>query len=174
MQGVINIKGKDYMLISERVHLAHETRESFEMVSSGPLQVGPMTVWQVVILVNGKRYIGTAEIKFDASPKTADGTNPVACAETSAVGRALGMAGIGSVDSIASAEEVLRAQAEQERAQPAKTYDNNGPATEQQLATIRKLARDLGQEPCDVATFGEAAQLLKELNQQLQSRRKAS
>ena len=49
MQGVINIKGKDYMLISQRVTLAHETRKSFEMVSSGPLQIGEMWVWQVVI-----------------------------------------------------------------------------------------------------------------------------
>src|SRR6266849_5879947 len=113
MQGIIDIKGKPYTLIAERVRLAHAERESFEMVSSGPLQVGPMWVWQVVILVDGKKFIGTSEIKFDAPKNSADGTNPVACAETSAVGRALGMAGLGSVESIASAEEVILAVQEQ-------------------------------------------------------------
>jgi len=81
MQGVIDIKGKPYTLIAERVRMAHAERESFEIVESKPIQVGEMWVWQVAILVNGKRFIGTAEIKFDASPKSADGTNPVACAE---------------------------------------------------------------------------------------------
>ncbi len=110
----VNIKGRAYVDVAERVRLVHAERESFEMVESKPVQVGPMTVWQVTIKVNGAQFIGTAEIKFDASPKTADGTNPVACAETSAVGRALGMAGLGSLESIASADEVIRAIAEQE------------------------------------------------------------
>jgi hypothetical protein len=176
MQGVINIKGKNYTLISERVRLAHETRESFEMVSSGPLQCGPMTVWQVVIKVNGCQYIGTAEIKFDASPKTADGTNPVACAETSAVGRALGMAGLGSVESIASAEEVMLAQAEQERPPATPTYDASKPATEQQLDTIDRLRAQLGMqslESTEGLSFGECAQMLRDLSKRVQSMRKA-
>lgn len=112
----VNIKGKQYVDVAERVRLVHAERESFEIVESGPLQVGDMWVWQVAILVDGKRHIGTAEIKFDASPKTADGTNPVACAETSAVGRALGFAGLGALESIASADEVVRAIADQEQA----------------------------------------------------------
>jgi len=166
MQGIIDIKGKPYTLISERVRLAHETRESFEMVSSGPLQVGPLTVWQVVILVNGKRYIGTSEIKFDASPKTADGTNPVACAETSATGRALGMAGLGSVESIASAEEVVRAIAEQ---------DSDKPATSQQLSSIKNLEKLLDQEPIsyDGLGYDDCAALLKELSARLSEQRKS-
>ena len=46
--------------------------------------------------------------------------------ETSAVGRALGMLGIGSTDSIASADEVMNAQ--QRQAQAAKTAQKPAPA----------------------------------------------
>ena len=103
--------------------------------------------------MDGKRYIGTSEIKFDALPKTADGTNPVSCAETSATGRALGMAGLGSVESIASAEDVIMAQAEQSRPSP------DSPATLQQLDTIRKLQKQAGQSETDLEglTWADAA-----------------
>jgi hypothetical protein len=173
MQGIIDIKGKPYTLISERVRLAHETRESFEIVESSPLQVGPMWVWQVAILVDGKRFIGTSEIKFDAPKNSADGTNPVACAETSAVGRALGMAGLGSVDSIASAEEVIMAQAEQSRP----SYDPDKPASEQQLDTVDRLLAQLGLQSLastEGLTFGDMANMIKDLSKRLQASKRAS
>lgn len=129
----VNIKGKQYVDVAERVRLVHETRESFEIVSSGALQVGPMWVWQAAVLVDGKQFIGTAEIKFDAPKHTADGTNPIACAETSAVGRALGMAGLGSLESIASADEVMRAITEQEAPAP----------DEQQDETVKAVSKPL-------------------------------
>jgi hypothetical protein len=172
----VNIKGKQYVDVAERVRLAHETRESFEIVSSSALQVGPLWVWQAVVLVDGKQYVGTAEIKFDAPKNTADGTNPVACAETSAVGRALGMAGLGCLESIASADEVVQAIAEQQHVQSRPAYDNDAPATKQQLDTIAKLHKQLGQEAADYSAlnFGECASLLKELQQRLQTKRKDS
>src|SRR5882757_5528604 len=167
MQGVIDIKGKPYTLIAERVRMAHAERESFEIVESKPIQVGEMWVWQVAILVNGKRFIGTAEIKFDASPKSADGTNPVACAETSACGRALGFANLGVVESIASAEEVIQAIAEQERPQ----LDPNRPASSQQIDTCHRLQRQLGLDESDFdgLSFGDMADMIKTLNSRLQA-----
>jgi hypothetical protein len=56
------------------------------------------------------------------------------------------------------------------------SYDPDAPATAQQLDTIRKLYKQLEQEPGDlsVLSFGDCAQLLKDLNAQLQSKRKAS
>jgi len=130
----VNIKGKQYVDVAERVRLVHAERESFEMVSSNAIQVGPIWVWQAVIKVNGIQYIGTAEIKFDAAKHTADGTNPVACAETSAVGRALGMAGLGSLESIASADEVMRAIDEQE---------SSSSSDEQQDETVKAISKPL-------------------------------
>jgi hypothetical protein len=110
----IDIRGKQYVTVAERVRLAHAERESFEMVESAPIQIADRWLWRVAIIVNGKRYIGTAEVKMNAPKNLPDGTNPFECAETSALGRALGFAGLGSVDSICSAEEVVMAIAEQE------------------------------------------------------------
>ena len=179
MQNVrtVNIKGKQYVDVAERVRLAHAERESFEIVESGllsiggtPIQIGDMWVWQVAIMVNGKRYMGTAEVKLNASPKTADGTNPFACAETSAVGRALGFANLGTLESICSADEVVRALAEQEapvqpRKQPVGSTEP-GTATEAQKSALRRLT---GNEAMDFSEISQlqAAQAIRDLQQEL-------
>jgi len=170
----IDIKGKAYVTVAERVRLVHSERESFEVLESIAVEVAGRWLWRAVIKVNEKQYIGTAEVKLNAAKNLPDGTNPFECAETSAIGRALGFAGLGSVESIASAEEVIQAVAEQEY--PTPRYNSDGPATEQQLSTIAKLYRDLGQEPIDCTgmSFGDCAQLLRDLSKRMQSKRKAS
>jgi hypothetical protein len=176
MQGIINIKGKQYVTVAERVRLAHAEREAFEVVESAPFELAGRVLWRAVIRVNGKQYVGTAEVKLNASKNLPDGTNPFECGETSAVGRALGFAGLGAIESIASAEEVIQAIAEQEHHTP--RHDPDKPATEQQIQTICKLQKELGNpsEPdmYDGFTFGDAAQMLQDLNKRLQNKRKAS
>jgi len=110
----IDIKGKQYVTVAERVRLVHAEREAFEVVESMPIEVAGRWLWRAVIRVDERQYIGTAEVKLNAAKNLPDGTNPFECAETSAIGRALGFAGLGSVESIASAEEVIQAIAEQE------------------------------------------------------------
>lgn len=105
----IKIRGKEYVLVAERVTAAHED-EGFNMLSTEHFQLVGHWYCRVIIEVKGKQFIGTAEIKFDAKKDTADGSSPMECAETSALGRALGFAGYGSVESIASADEIVRSQ----------------------------------------------------------------
>jgi hypothetical protein len=112
----IDIKGKPYTPVAERVRLVHETRESFEIIESAPIQAGDRWLWRAIIRVDERQYIGTAEVKLNARPGSADATDPWACAETSAIGRALGFANLGVVESIASADEVIQA-VEQEQPQ---------------------------------------------------------
>ncbi len=179
----VDIKGKKYVDVAERVRLAHAERESFEIVESGllsiggtPIQIGDMWVWQVAILVNGKRYMGSAEVKLNAPKNTADGTNPFACAETSAVGRALGMAGLGALESICSADEVARALAEQEAPLPQSKPQQRDRfsssldgASQAQLDALRNLYKKLGKDAPDLSTLDgvQAAQAIRDLQSEL-------
>jgi len=108
----MQIHGKEYVEVKDRVQMAH-AEESFSMLKEETFEMCGRSYVRVYIEVKGNTYIGTAECKFDAKPGTADGSSPFECGETSALGRALGFAGYGVVESIASADEVGRNQAQQ-------------------------------------------------------------
>jgi hypothetical protein len=165
----VNIRGKSYVEVAERVRLVHDQKREFELMESEPYAVADRWIWRVSILVDGKTYKGNAEVKLNAPKNTPDGTNPFECAETSALGRALAFAGMGTVESIASFDEVYRAMQSQDANQrtPAPTapapaerkpeQNTQQPtqattsepkreplATEQQVASIRKLCQHTG------------------------------
>ncbi len=104
------LHGKDYVEVAERVRLVHSQKHEFEVMESVPFPVAERLVWRCIIKFDGKQYIGSAEVKLSAPKNTPDGTNPFECAETSAIGRALAFAGLGTVESIASFDEVMRSQ----------------------------------------------------------------
>lgn len=105
----ITIHGKAYVDVAERVRLAHADG-GYTILASDTFELGNTGRYfcRVTLAVGNAQYIGTAEIKLSAKPGTADGDSPLECAETSALGRALGFAGFGLVGSIASANEVAR------------------------------------------------------------------
>jgi hypothetical protein len=128
----INIKGKQYVEVAERLRLVHDQKRTFEVIESEPYTLGDRTLWRVVILVDEKRYKGNAEVKLTAKSGP-DSTNPFECAETSALGRALAFAGFGTVESIASFDEVARAiiaqgNAEQGSTEPRHLSDTSAAA----------------------------------------------
>lgn len=106
----VQIHGKTYVTVAERLAMVHQASKSFEVVDSSPVQCGNHWVWRVQITLDGKQYIGSAQVHLDARPGSADATDAFACAETSAVGRALAFAGILSSESIASADEMAQMQ----------------------------------------------------------------
>lgn len=105
--------GTQYVTVAQRIQEGHHAEHAprFSVVRSEPLNLGEVHLWQVEIDVQGQKFVGTASINFGG--RGADQTNPVENAETSALGRALGFAGFGSIDSVASAEEVREAKARQ-------------------------------------------------------------
>lgn len=106
----IQIRDKQYTMVSERLQMVHQSGKSFEILASEPLQCGERWVWRVTVKIDGLEYRGSAEVHLNAKPGSADATDAFACAETSAVGRALGMANFGAIESIASADEIVRTE----------------------------------------------------------------
>lgn len=110
-QNVVKIHGKDYMTVAGRVIEARKgtlyLNVNTEVLAHEPLVVvkATVTVRRVADLPE-ETYTGIS----GANPsKTIEKQSPYEVAETSAVGRALGFAGFGSVDSIASADEMKKA-----------------------------------------------------------------
>ena len=109
------LHNKDYVEVAERTRILHELRKAgeikeFEMVESEPREIVGRVYWRVSARIDGKLYIGDAEVKLDAPKNTPDGTNPFECAETSAFGRMLAFAGLGTVESLASYDEIARGE----------------------------------------------------------------
>jgi hypothetical protein len=140
----INIFNKAYVPVSERIRLVHELGREFEMLESEPRHVGDKWIWRCVIKLDGKQFIGNAEIKLQAKAGSPDATDPWACGETSAVGRALAFAGILVEDSIASADEVVGAA--QQRPEPAATGRSNGGSKPAQMPENRARLKTLFDE----------------------------
>ena len=116
----VSIKGRAYVDVAERVRLAHDLG-GYTMLGTETFTIEGTGRWwvRVTIGVSEARYSGTAEIKLSARAGTADGDSPYECAETSALGRALGFAGLGVLDAIASADEVSRNRVARETADTA-------------------------------------------------------
>lgn len=103
--GIIEIHGKQYMTVAERLRQAHDHEELLS-VETEVLVHDPVVIKAIVKMKSGKFFTGISS----ANPeKSIEKANPYEVAETSAVGRALGFAGFGLIESVASADEVQRA-----------------------------------------------------------------
>lgn len=139
----IDIKGKKYVLVSDRIIYFNETYPdgsiTTELVSDPESDsvIVKATIYPVDKHIdsagNDRRFTGYSQaIKGDGFiNKTAALEN----AETSAVGRALAMMGIGVIDSVASVDEINKAQGS--TGQRKVTY-----ASEKQIEWIRSEARN--------------------------------
>lgn len=99
----IEIHGKQYVTVAERLT---EAKEDLKLITTEVLQHTPLVVVKATVLTKKGTFTGISA----ANPaKAIEKQSPYEVAETSAVGRALGFAGYGAVESIASAEEVTYA-----------------------------------------------------------------
>lgn len=105
---VIKIHGKDYLTVAGRLAIAHEGSKTLSITT----EVLPDTNGNVVIKATVVTDKGTfTGISGANTSKAIEKQSPYEVAETSAVGRALGFAGYGVTDGIATADEMVKAGA---------------------------------------------------------------
>lgn len=137
----IQIHGNEYFTVAERVQEAHK-----DQTGSNPLSITTEVLYQnpVVIKATVVTKKGTFTGISAANPnKAIEKMSPYEVAETSAVGRALGFAGYGMVDSIASADEMKKAA----HAEKDPTDDWETPYNKLSDPIVRNEPKDLGKCP---------------------------
>jgi len=108
----INIHRKEYVTVAERIQMLHQSDVTEISLNTEILHDDDKSiVMKTTLEIDGNSYTGIAqEIKGSTNINK---TSAYENCETSAVGRCLGFAGFGSVESIASADEVVNAVAQQ-------------------------------------------------------------
>lgn len=101
----INIKGKEYVPVVERVKEAHAQDKDVSITSEIIGTVDTRVVVKATVVFKGKTYTGHSQAEWG---KGMMGGVALEVAETSAIGRALGFANIGLIDGIASADEMRK------------------------------------------------------------------
>lgn len=96
----VNIHGKQYVTVAERLH---EARADIKSIITEVVSHPEMVVIRATVTTSKGIYTGISGANISKSIEKA---SPYEVAETSAVGRALGFAGYGMTDSIATAEEM--------------------------------------------------------------------
>lgn len=108
----IKIKGKDYIQVKDRIlFLSDEYDGKYSIETEYQyFQERKMWVVKATLTLNDKKYTGLAQELESDDYKQVNHTSALENAETSAVGRACAMAGIGVLDSIASIDEINKAK----------------------------------------------------------------
>ena len=108
----ISIKGRDYVLVSDRIIYFNDTYKNgmirTHLLSKPDDEMVVVKAQVIPDLENEKRFFtGHSQAKWGAG--MVNTTSALENAETSAIGRALAMMGIGVIDSIASVDEMKKA-----------------------------------------------------------------
>lgn len=106
----INIRGKEYVPVNERVKALHEQIDkdvSYSIETELITACLPNVVFKATVTIGDKVFMGHSGAN---TAKAIEKQSPYEVAETSAIGRALGFAGFGIDSGIASAEEIKKVE----------------------------------------------------------------
>jgi len=113
----VNIRGKEYVEVKERVKYFRQEKkyENWTIATEFPVLDSEQAVCKATIADDAQRVIATGHAHEIQSNGNINKTSYIENCETSAVGRALAIMGIGVDDSMASAGEVADAIHQQEK-----------------------------------------------------------
>jgi len=111
----INIKGKDYVMVNERIKEFRNRYQGYKLISEIVSLTEESCIIKASVLDENGIVVATGHAQEDRSSSMINKTSYLENCETSAWGRALGNFGIGIDESIASAEEVDMAIKKQEK-----------------------------------------------------------
>ena len=143
----IKIKGKDYVQVKDRVTYFNDTYPNGSIETKVESDNGKEIIFCAIVtpdVSNPDRYF-TGFAGGIRGGSGVDSTSAVENAETSAIGRALAMMGIGIIDSVASVDEMHKAgiyHSEDSEAPRGITAPQNSdlePATHEQMKYIKTL-----------------------------------
>lgn len=109
----VDIKGKDYVLVNERVRAFRENYDGYGIATDMLSNDAGTVIFKAIITDPAGRTVSTGYAYEKENSSYINKTSYIENCETSAVGRALGFFGIGCDTSIASYEEVANAIAQQ-------------------------------------------------------------
>ena len=144
----INIKGKDYVPVNERLKYFRENFKGYRLLSELVSNENGVCVFKATVYNENGEPVATgySQEKENDNRSMVNKTSYIENSETSAWGRALGNFGIGIDSSVASADEVANAIRQQEDSKPKET--------------VRELKKDF--ESCKI--LADAEKLWKTLN----------
>jgi hypothetical protein len=131
----IRIHDKDYVPVEERVRMAHEDNPDQLTIMTDFLPHDMLILCKATVTTKKGTFTGTSAADIT---KLIEKKSPYEVSETSAIGRALGFAGYGIADGIASAEEIEKAT-ESELPAPATSEAEEPLVTMIQLRTIKGM-----------------------------------
>jgi hypothetical protein len=137
----IDIKGKEYVLINERIRYFRETYEDGQILTEILSNENGVCLFKATVVINGK-IVATGHAQEKEGSTFINKTSYIENAETSAIGRALGIAGIGIDTSIATYEEVKNAINNQNNDDEKKEEIKNIPLLSKQQSEIITKNKD--------------------------------
>lgn len=143
-----NIKGKEYAEVNQRIKAFRMVYPEGSIYTEMISNKDGVCVFKATVHANGdhvtNNLLGTGHAYEKESSSFINKTSYIENCETSAVGRALGMAGFGIDTSVCSAEELGNAIAQQEA---------NTPITETQIRNINALAKKKGSDIKEICKY---------------------
>lgn len=128
----MDIKGKDYVLVNERIRAFRMLYPEGTILTELLYDTEGICTFRATIK-DGDKVLATGHAQEKEESSYINKTSYIENCETSAVGRALGMLGIGIDGSVASYEEVANAVKNQ------KPEQHEEPASDKQLYLLQRL-----------------------------------